>query len=213
MEKVIPAKRAMLLGVLTGALLVPMLACRVPTPSGYAEQVAAFRGRSVNEAIRRFGAPKMTTNMAQGHVLYTWEDKSDMHTTKKIVPQRDAEGREYLEVQGGKRVAFDCTTRVEADAAGVVVWTETEGMGCLGLAPEGPDTSASGTNSAVSPAVRLSTGTVAPSAVEAPSSEGAASRSAGPVAPAPLVEPATERAVTNKVKPESRKGRVGKRRP
>lgn len=125
-----------------GFALVSILACAgdwrsvVPTYGGYEEQLKALVGHSINDAVMTMGPPTRTVELAQGQRLYVWEQMSDAHTavegTKRWNPQTQ---QEEIVLSGGERVPFDCTTQLEADAAGNVTRYQFSGIACLGQTP------------------------------------------------------------------------------
>ncbi len=127
----------------------------IPTPEGYRQRLAAYHGRSVNDLVAHMHAPTNVVDLAQGHKLYVWEEKSTAHTQTKVVERIDPQtGRTEYYTEGGERIPLDCTTEAEADAQGIVVRTSAQGPMCLALLPDaGSATAAPGVSSpAVVPA-------------------------------------------------------------
>ncbi|MES2644298.1 MAG: hypothetical protein V4850_32735 [Myxococcota bacterium] len=108
----------------------------VPTPGGYQARLDSFTGRSVNTAIADLGAPTRVVDMAEGHRLYVWEEKSEMRTPMVGEERHDAQrGTDTVVISGFNRVPLDCFTELQTDAAGVVVRNRVEGLACIGTAP------------------------------------------------------------------------------
>lgn len=108
----------------------------VPTPGGYAAQIDGYVGQDVTALTSRFGAPTQTDVLPPDRMLYTWEDRSEMHTSQRGRTQTNSRtGEQTLVITGGDRIPFDCKTEATVNASGTIIATRTEGYGCLGLAP------------------------------------------------------------------------------
>ncbi|MFT6147208.1 MAG: hypothetical protein ACJATT_005844 [Myxococcota bacterium] len=108
----------------------------VPTPGGYAAQIDGYVGQDVTVLTSELGAPTRTVEMPPNRLMYVWEDLSETHTTVRGRTERDARtGEHTVVVSGGQRIPFDCVTEATVNAAGTIIGTRTEGLGCLGLAP------------------------------------------------------------------------------
>lgn len=145
----------------------------VPTPAGYQARLDALTGRSVNTAIAELGAPTRVVDMAEGHKLYVWEEKSELRTPMVGEERHDAQtGADRVVISGFDRVPLDCFTELQADAAGIVVRNRTEGVACIGLPP------------AAGSAPAVAAPAAAPAAVPLPAAPVA------PIAPTPVAAPA-----------------------
>lgn len=129
-------------GIALGVTLFWMLACGsdwrsvVPTYDGYEAQIKAFVGRSVNDAVASLGAPTRTVELAAGHQLYVWEEKSTARTAVRGTSQYNPQThKEEIVVDGGDRIPLDCTTELETAAGGTVVRYRIDGPACVGVAP------------------------------------------------------------------------------
>ena len=118
---------------------VTLGACSVPTQAGYTQQLDALKGSNVSGVIRDWGAPTSTTDLAAGHRVYEWNQKSGLRTEERIVHRVDPQTNQgYYAKEGGVRIPLDCRTTMEADAQGRIVWATAEGLACVGFSPVAP---------------------------------------------------------------------------
>ena len=109
----------------------------MPTYANYSARLDLLIGKPINVAMRVLGPPTRTVAGALGSTLYVWEEKSDLHTPITGQEQYDPQTRtDTIVIHPSQRVPLDCTTSLEADAAGIVTHHRTEGVACVSLPPD-----------------------------------------------------------------------------